>query len=80
MSTNEKIKQFIINELITDGSGTQLTDETLLIDSGIVDSLGIMSLIGFLEENFSIQIEGDELVPENFASVVKMTELVEQKV
>lgn len=79
MSASEKIKQFIISELITDGSGADLTDSTQLIDSGIVDSLGIMSLIGFLEENFSIQIDGDDLVPENFASIETMSKLVAQK-
>ena len=44
MPTREKIRQFIVNELISDGSGAALTDTVQLIDSGVIDSFGIMSL------------------------------------
>jgi len=79
MPTREKIRQFIVNELIADGSGSELTDTVLLIDSGVIDSLGIMSLLGFLEENFSIQISGDDLVPDNFASISTISNFVALK-
>ena len=79
MPTREKIRQFIVDELISDGSGVELTDTVPLIDSGVIDSFGIMSLLGFLEENFSIEISGDDLMPENFASISTICDFVAQK-
>jgi len=79
MSTIEKLKHFIGTELVADGNGGELTDTTPLIDSGIIDSLGIMTLLGFLEETFSIQISGDDLIPENFASIATISELISLK-
>ena len=79
MPINKKIKQFIIAEFFADGSATELTDTVPLIDSGIIDSFGIMSLLGYLEENFSIQISSDDLVPDNFSSIAMISEFVSKK-
>ena len=79
MTTQEKIRQFIVNELVADGSGTELSDSELLIESGVIDSLGIMALLGFLEENFAIQISGEDLVPDNFSSISTISEFVALK-
>ncbi len=79
MKTNEIIKSFIVSELISDGKAMQLTDTYLLIDSGIIDSLGIMALMSFLEEKFSIKIATDELMPENFDSIAAISALVDKK-
>jgi len=76
MPTRKKIRQFIMDELITDGSSIELTDSMALIDSGIIDSLGIMALLGFLEENFSIQISGEDLIPDNFSSISTISDFV----
>lgn len=79
MDTMEIIKQFISNELISDGSGSNLSHTDLLIESGIIDSFGIMALLSFLEEKFSIQILGNELMPENFESIVTLSALIAKK-
>jgi acyl carrier protein len=79
MTATEKLKHFIVTQLMTDGDPSQLTETTPLIDSGIIDSLGIMSLLGFLESDFSIEVSGDDLVPENFASIATITGLISQK-
>jgi len=79
MPLKEKIRQFIVSELVGNGQGTELNDSVLLIDSGIIDSLGIMALIGYLEEKFSIEIAGEDLIPENFASVATINDFVLQK-
>jgi acyl carrier protein len=79
MSVKEMIKHFIATELISDGNVTELTDTTLLIEAGIIDSLGIMSLLGYLETNFSVQISGDDLIPENFSTIATIGDLLSQK-
>ena len=77
MDFKESIKNYILTELVTDG--TQMSDTDPLIESGIIDSLGIMKLIGFLEDNLSVQIDDTELTPENFSTISTITTLVESK-
>jgi len=57
----------------------QLGDKDSLLDKGIVDSTGVLELVGFLEETFSIKIEDEELIPENLDSVDKITVYVDKK-
>jgi len=51
------------------GDGDRLHDDTSFLESGIIDSTGILELVTFLEETYSIKIEDDELVPENLDSL-----------
>ena len=76
VDTKGMIRQYIVTELIKDKKQANLKDSDSLIESGIVDSLGIMKLIGFLEDKINIQISDDELVPENFSSVDSIAALV----
>lgn len=79
MATNDVIREFIQNEIVQQTLEKPLDDNDQLVESGIVDSLGIMSLLSFLEEEFSIQIPSEDLSPENFASVATITTLVERQ-
>ncbi len=77
MATNDIIRDYISSELATEGRA--IADSDLLVEDGIIDSFAIMSLLQFLEERFSIQIGGDELLPENFQSIAAITAMVEHK-
>jgi acyl carrier protein len=79
MNIKETLRQFIATELATEGSRGPIADNDLLIEQGIIDSFGIMSLLGFLEEKFAVRIEGDELMPENFASIGAISDLIGRK-
>jgi acyl carrier protein len=50
-----------------------------LLAQGIIDSLGILKLVTFLEERFGIETTEDDLVPENFATLAQIVSFVEQK-
>ena len=78
MSTNEIVRDFITHEMLHGTLTDLLSDEDQLVESGIIDSLGIMTLLSFLEEKFSIQISGDDLIPENFESVSAIVELLDR--
>jgi len=56
-----------------------LTDEDSLLDAGVIDSLGILDLVGFLEETFGIQASDEDLNPENFDSIATLVRFVESK-
>ena len=62
------------------GSSSQdLDDNASFLDTGIVDSTGVMELIGFLEEEFEITIEDTELIPDNLDSVNRVARFLEGK-
>jgi len=72
------VRDFIQTNYIFDRKKV-LSDEESLIGTGIVDSTGILELINFVEEKFGLQFEDDELVPENFGSVTRITEFMVRK-
>jgi len=64
----EKVRLYIIeNFLFGDDDG--LEDNTSFLDGGIIDSTGILELVEFLEEEFSITVEDEEMIPENLDSL-----------
>jgi acyl carrier protein len=79
VNTKDIIFNFINNEMLHRPSGTPLGDDEQLVESGIIDSLGVMTMLSFLEEKFNIQIPGEDLVPENFESISAITALAERQ-
>jgi acyl carrier protein len=83
MELKAKIRQFIIEELKkSDGNNDipYLEDDTPLIADGIIDSLMILSMLAFLEEEFGIILSKGEFNPGNFATIQKIHDLVAQRV
>lgn len=74
----EKIKTFIVDNFMF-GSADGLTEETSFLDEGIIDSTGILELVDFLEQEFGIKIEDEELVPENLDSIANVDAFIERK-
>ncbi len=79
MNTKDTIREFITMEILHGALASPLTDQDLLIESGIIDSLGIMSLLSFLEERFSVQIPSEDLMPENFSSISSIAALIDRQ-
>lgn len=74
----ERIRAFVIDYFyVTDSSS--LTDDQSLIDSGLVDSTGMMGVILFLETEFGIQVGDDETTPDNLDSIARIAAYVERK-
>jgi len=79
---NEKkeiIKTFIVENFLF-GSEDGLEEKTSFLEEGIIDSTGILELVTFLEEEFSITVEDEELVPENLDSINNVTAFLERKI
>jgi acyl carrier protein len=78
--TQEMIMNYIKENFIAGRSSKiDLTPEISLLESGIMDSTGILELVLFLEEQFSIKIEDEEIVPENLDSVANLIVFLEKK-
>ena len=66
-------------EIINDIDDTvNWEDETALIDDRILDSFGVISLISELEDQFEIEIDASEIVPENFNSADAMWKMIQR--
>lgn len=51
-----------------------------LLEKGILDSTGVLELVGFLEEQYAIKVEDEELIPDNLESIRKITDYVLRKI
>lgn len=74
-----KVRRFIVENFLFGNEAVRFDDMDSFLEKGIIDSTGILELIGFLEESFSIKIEDHELTPENLDSVSKVGVFVHEK-
>ncbi len=78
MTVKEELIKFITENFVV--SKSALEDEAAsFMENGVLDSTGILELIGFIEEAFSIEVEDDEMVPENLDSIQNATAFVLRK-
>ena len=56
-----------------------VTDSDLLLETGVLDSLGILDVVQFIETEFGLHIDDDELLPENFQSIQNLSQFVQKK-
>jgi len=74
----ESLRQFIQENFLF-GRELTVSDDDSLMEGGIVDSTGVLELIMFIETEFAITVEGDELVPENLDSIANLTRFITSK-
>ena len=79
MNSREKITRFINNEFLDNSESENIPDDLDLIESGIVDSLGILRIVVFLEEELNIVIEPEQMVPKNMSSIGAILRLVDSE-
>jgi acyl carrier protein len=77
--TKDAIRTFVLSELPWEGRPEELRDDTSLLSSGALDSLGITKLVSFVEQEFGIELAPDEIVPENFETIAAVAQLVDEK-
>jgi acyl carrier protein len=56
----------------------KVTNHDNLLESGVIDSLGVLDLVNFLEQEFSVAVADEDLTPENFQSIERMAQFVER--
>jgi acyl carrier protein len=79
MANTDPIMEFIKNQLVREKTMKNIGRGDDLIESGIIDSLGILKLLEFLESKFSIHISDEELIPENFESIESIESFIIRK-
>lgn len=74
----ELVKNFIIESFLF-GEEEKLNDDTDFFRSGIIDSTGIIELVGFIESSFPVKVEDEELVVNNFSSLNNVSAYLDRK-
>lgn len=78
MSLLEEIRTFIVDNFLFGDAGN-LNNDSSFIKEGIVDSTGILQLVAFIQEQYRVVVEDEDLIPENLDSVNKVAAFVEGK-
>jgi acyl carrier protein len=74
-TTLQKVREYVINSTYTD----EINDDTLIFKEGLFDSMGFVSLITYLEDEFKITTQNQDLVEENFESINSIASYVLRK-
>lgn len=80
MDIQTKIREYIARNLLFSDNGFGYADDASFLQEGIIDSVGVMDLILFVEENFDVVVDDHEITPDNFDSVNKLTAYIHNKV
>lgn len=75
----QEVRQFVIENFVFDNDGHNISDDDSFFDTGLLDSMGVLTLMEFVREKFGISVEDGELLPENWDSVNRVTAFVRAK-
>ena len=79
MDIKEKIKTFIVKNFLKGDESKTFDNDTSFLQEGIIDSVGVMELVAFLETTFSFRVEDEEIIPANLDSVNQLVVYVQSK-
>lgn len=74
-----KIREFIIDNFLFGSADNPFTDDDSFLETGIIDSTGVLELIEFIESSYSITVDDNELIPENLDSLKNLDRFIKFK-
>jgi len=75
----EELRAYIVSEFLPGESLGNLKDDTPLRTSGVLDSMGLLKLVSFVESQYGIELEAHETSIENFDTIEAIASLIERK-
>ncbi len=79
MTIKEELTDYFINTLLKGNLPESFDDNVNLLQESVLDSIGIMELVQYLSDKYSINVNFDEVVPENFGNITSLSKYVEKK-
>jgi acyl carrier protein len=74
-----EIRQFVQNDLLMGDACAMLGDDESLLETGTIDSTGVLEVVMFLEQTFGMKVHDREMLPENLDSVDRLVQFVLRK-
>jgi acyl carrier protein len=78
MSPMPEVRAFIVENFLY-GQDDNFSENDSFLEKGIIDSTGVLELVSFVEEKFGIDVQDQELVPDNFDSLGKLSAYISRK-
>jgi acyl carrier protein len=75
----DEVRTFIIETFLFGSGGETLKNDASLLEQGIIDSTGVLELVNFLENTYGIEVEDEELHPDNLDSIERIEAYVVRK-
>ena len=79
VNIKEKIEKYVLDFFLSGDESRTIDNDDSFIDSGIIDSTGVLELVAFIEETFDFRVEDEELIPENLDSVNRIVNYIRAK-
>lgn len=79
MEIEGQIRRYVLESFLFTTDDTRLDSRASFLEEGVIDSTGVLELVAFVEETFGIEVNDEEILPENFDSVVKLAAFVKAK-
>jgi acyl carrier protein len=78
-SVEADVRQYIVDKLLFGQTDAMVGGDMSFLESGLIDSTGVLELVAFLEEKFHMKVEDEDLIPANLDSVNALIRFVERK-
>lgn len=78
-SIETDVRRYIVDKLLFGRTDTVVNGDTSFLESGLIDSTGVLELVAFLEEQFHIKVEDEDLIPANLDSINALASFLERK-
>lgn len=79
MSTEKKLRAYILESFLFTDDESALSNSDSFLEKSIIDSTGIMEVIFFIQDEFGIEVEDEEMIPDNLDSVNSIVAFIENK-
>jgi acyl carrier protein len=79
MSIEQQVRDYILENFLFTNDAAALANDASFLEKGIIDSTGVLEMIFFLEQEFSLKVADKEMIPENLDSVNNIVRYVQSK-
>ncbi len=79
MELEQQIRKYVADNLLSTEDGFEYSNDSSFISEGLIDSVGVMELVAFVQSQFAITIDQREVTPDNFDSVNKLATFIRCK-
>jgi acyl carrier protein len=76
----KQVKEYILDNLLMGGNSDEINDHASFLDMEIIDSTGIIELVSYLEDAFRINVDDEDIVPENMDTLINIEKYVLSKI
>lgn len=73
------LRKYLFDSFLFGYSEEELSNDTSFLEIGVLDSIGIMEVVSFIEQNFAVRFQDSEIIPENLDTVNRMADFIRRK-